>query len=659
MTPSCVAIGAVLKAKPDIQRTSRSLIQPTMKVTRYLQVTSSLIALALVGCSTEEPLRPANRFPDARRSSSEKQASVPRFPFEIWVPFRDVEGGQITNKLILLGDEHYQQGRRKDALRAYGDALAKTQLSNAEREALVIRVASLQLAQDETERTLRTISDYFRYRGLSEEEVGVPFSLILAYGYGRKSDINQSLAWFSRAFLIADGKGPAAEASRLGVGLLLRTIPDVQFEQMAANWRNDEFVNSIIGRERSRRSGRGYHEVLWDTKRAFWLMDSGEQSGEVAPLPSTGEPTIALLLSLNDKLASLSRSTREGVELAILSDTGSPKIRLEVRDVGSSPISASTAVRELQKADVFLGPLLSEPATAAADTAREVNAPLVALSKSESFRTGDGVYRLGATTSSQVEALVKSAYGHFEITRFGLVYPADGNGTESARAFKEQLARLGLTLVFETSYGSADDVSLLTAAREIETHDAGAVFIPDDLGVASKILSNLPASVRKRSRALGPATWDNPVKLANSQALFESALFVSPFFSESARPVVRQFIDSYKGHFQASPNFLAAQGFDAATLLISALRRAKADGDPLRVALGHLPPYEGATGLITISGSGEFERVFKVIEVANQGFVELPDLSSVAPHRTNVIMRGDQVVSGPPTDGYSRDVPAR
>lgn len=623
-----------------------------MKKNHCIAIGTALLSVVLVGCSSLEKPRPVYRFPDRKRPTSEQTEAVGRFPFEIWVPFRDSDGGAITNRSIILGDENYQSGRRKEALKLYSDAMTRTALTDPEREALVLRVASLQLAQDETERALRTVSDYFRFRGLSEDEVSVPFSLVLAFGYGRKGDLDQSLAWFTRVYRISDGKGPATEAARLGAGLLLRTVSDAKFEDVALNWRSDEFINTLIGRERSRKSSRGYREVVWDSSKPFWLMDTPDLGTDSGPLPSTGEPTIALLVSLGDRLASLSKSTREGVELALAADTGTPKVRLEVRDVGSSPMSASSAVRELKNVDVFLGPILSEPAAAAADTARELNASILTFSKSETFQTGNGVYRLGATTSSQVDALVKAAYGHFEVTRFGLVYPSSANGAEFARVFKEQLSRLGLTLVFETSYASADDTSLLTAAKEIESHDAGAIFIPDDLTVASRLLSNLPASVRKRSRALGPATWDNPVRIANSQAIFDGSLFVSPFFSESVRPVARQFIDSYKAQYQSAPNFLAAQGFDAGTIVVNGLRRARADGVSLRDALGRMPPYEGATGTITITGGGEFERMFKVVEVSSQGFAELPDLTSVTPHRTNVIMRGDEVVGGAPAGGY-------
>jgi ABC-type branched-subunit amino acid transport system substrate-binding protein len=176
--------------------------------------------------------------------------------------------------------------------------------------------------------------------------------------------------------------------------------------------------------------------------------------------------------------------------------------------------------------------------------------------------------------------------------------------------------------VLEAPYAAGDEASILEAAQRLDSAGAQAVLIPDTLEVAVKILSNVTNATRTRMRPLGTALWDNPVKVANSQALFNKAVFVTPFFPQSLRPVVQQFSESYKGKFKTAPNFLAAQGFDAGTLVVAALRRAAQEGTTFTDAFAKLPPYEGVTGAIRVEPSGEVRRAFYVVEVTPTGFVE-------------------------------------
>jgi ABC-type branched-subunit amino acid transport system substrate-binding protein len=306
-------------------------------------------------------------------------------------------------------------------------------------------------------------------------------------------------------------------------------------------------------------------------------------------------------------------------------DPEQPPLTVQVRDVGADAAGASAAVRELVTgagAAVVVGPLLTEAAVTAADTARELGVPLVSFSKSESFQTGSGIFRLGATTSSQVDALVNAAYGEYQLTRFAIVYPRTAGGSEYAEEFRRKVGSLGLSLVYEGSYAPGDEGALARAAQEIEASDADALLIPDTVEVSSRLLANFNVGARKRIRPLGTALWDTAVKIANSQTLFEGAVFVTPFFAQSMRPVVQEFTQSYRGRYQVSPNFLAAQGFDVGTIVRFALRQSLREGVPFADVLSHLPPYDGVTGAISFEPGVGIRRTFYVVEVTKDSFLE-------------------------------------
>jgi branched-chain amino acid transport system substrate-binding protein len=571
-------------------------------------------------------------------------------PWEVWSPFQDLNGERLSNKDLLLGDELVQAGRRRSALDAYLRAKAQSLLPR-EGEAAALRVASQYLALDQADKALSTVSTYFRNRGLNETQVELSFSLILAFAYGRKGDVDQSLAWFSRAQRQSLGRGFGAEVAAKGSQLLLRTIQSSNFETMAVKWRADQFVNEQIGRERLRRASAGYNASDETSMRPFWLTygDVTSATGTLPIGPRPGEePVVGVILSLSDKFGPLGRDTRQGIDLAVEADPEMLKMKVEVRDVGADTIAASAAVRELAtgpRASVIVGPLLTEAAVAAAGTARELGVPLVSFSKSESFQTGNGIYRLGATTTSQVDALVNVAYGEYKLTRYAIVFPESAAGTEFLHAFRSKLGSLNLPLVLEVAYAAGDDTAMLNAAAQLESSTAEAFLIPDSIEVSSRLLSSLSPSARRKMRPLGTALWDNPTKIANSQAVFEGALFVTPFFAHSMRPVVQQFVQSYRGKYQTAPNFLAAQGFDVGTIVRMALRDVQRNGKSFGEALASLPPYDGVTGAITVDSSGGIRRIFNVVEVTADQFLEKTPGGEPGAFDGTITYRGNQRLS--------------
>ena len=599
---------------------------PTMvRQTARALILSGLV-VSVVGCSFEDGARPRRPASKKGQDISATSPSEP-MPWEIWRPFYDSNGTKLTNGSLLLGDELLRKGKRRSALEEYLKA-QKIKLSDAEAEAAALRTGSQYLALDESARALSTISQYFKSRGLSETDVPTSFSLLLAYAYGRHGDTEQSLAWFSKANRQAQqGERTGVQASETGATLLLRTVPQKDFETVALDWSSDPFINELVGRERLRRSSPGYREYT-DLRRPFW--EGGAPSLVATDLATgvvgNGQPAVVgVILSLSDKFGSLGRDTRQGFDLAVEADREAPRARVEVRDVGSDSAAASAAVRELVATSspaVIVGPLLTDVSVAAADTARELRTPLLSFSKSETFQTGNGITRLGATTTSQMDALVTAAHKDYGITRFAITYPESANGNEVLHVFKKRLASYGLTPVLEAPYVSSDEASMLEVAQRLDSAGAQAVLIPDSIEMSVKLLSNVSPTARKAMRPLGTALWDNASKIANSQALFESAIFVTPFFPQSSRPVVQQFNESYKGKFKVAPNFLAAQGFDAGTLVVSAIHKAGRERKSFPEALASLPRYEGVTGLIEMAPGGEIRRSFYVVEVSKSGFLE-------------------------------------
>jgi len=332
-----------------------------------------------------------------------------------------------------------------------------------------------------------------------------------------------------------------------------------------------------------------------------------------------------VILPLSGPFAALGKGTKQGIELAM--EGRAPQgITLEVRDDSGDSVQAVAAARELigaGNAAMVLGPLLTEPALRVSEVLRVERRPMVAFAKSGSFPPGDGMYRLGPTPESQVRSLIERTNTAYAYTRYALVYPQDPSGEEFARVFRNEIEGLGLQLVYESSYARDDFPAMIPIAKELEAKDPQAVFFPDSLKSAVRFFSYLSGGKGTKVRPLGTASWDTAAELQQSRAVIDGAVFVSPFFKRSSRPEIVRFIDAYRARYGTDPDFLAAQGFDAATLALEGLSYARENGTPLAESFSSIGMYQGLTGGIKVSADGELVREFSVVNFERGALVEL------------------------------------
>jgi branched-chain amino acid transport system substrate-binding protein len=180
-----------------------------------------------------------------------------------------------------------------------------------------------------------------------------------------------------------------------------------------------------------------------------------------------------------------------------------------------------------------------------------------------------------------------------------------------------------MSVVFEGSFRRADPDGLVNLATAMEAHQPEAVFFADSIGEATRFFTALKPSVRSKLIPLGPGSWDNEAQLNRAKTALEGAIFVTPFFASSRKEIIVRFVEAYQARFKLKPDFLAAQGFDAATVALAALRKQNTEGIPFVQALTSVERYEGLTGTIRVQQSGEFERNFDVVTLRDGAVIEL------------------------------------
>lgn len=122
---------------------------------------------------------------------------------------------------------------------------------------------------------------------------------------------------------------------------------------------------------------------------------------------------------------------------------------------------------------------------------------------------------------------------------------------------------------------------------------------------------------------LGPSSWNmTPAPTTNEPAL-EGAVFVDGFFGESSDPAVQEFVDRYRQRFQSSPTAFAAQAFDAATIILDALRKGVLSGQAMREYLQTHSDLPTLGGPAHFDGSGSLVRRVFVIGIKGGHLVQI------------------------------------
>jgi ABC-type branched-subunit amino acid transport system substrate-binding protein len=549
----------------------------------------------------------------------------PHIPWLLWFPSQDFEGRSIKIPDIKKGDALVSEGRYSEALTTF-ISINPSSLSGRERRALAFRTAATQLTLNQSDAALGSLSEYFTSVGLRVKDVGPEASLFLGYAYGQADNAEQSMAWFVRAHRLATDNRRIRELVKEAVERTLTNIPPEQFEHQVTKWRRETFVDQIVAEERARRAARGYHYASRDLFRVNPF--SAHHSTQRSTPSRDGSKQIVAILPLTGRYASLGENVKRGIQLAFKSEGLGDSVSVHFID---SAGSEQTAIVELEQylgtgaQPLFvIGPLLSDPAQAVGERLRRIGIPMLSFSKRNTFRTGGGIFRLGITAEGQVERLIEKAHLKLKVRSYAIVASNDYTGYEYADSFREQLALNRLQLEFEGTYDPANSASIQSMAEQLERKKVDGVFFSGSLEDAALFFSSMPLRYRQGVRPLGTAAWDNSTKLRNSQRALDGALFISPFNEKSERSLVINFIDAYKKTFGVAPDFLAAQGFDAATLVSAAVKQGMSQGYSFAQALVDVGEYEGLTGLLTITTDGEIRRKYATILFEKGTLQELP-----------------------------------
>jgi hypothetical protein len=316
-----------------------------------------------------------------------------------------------------------------------------------------------------------------------------------------------------------------------------------------------------------------------------------------AILPTSGSPS----------LRQFATGIQEGISVAFQM-FGRPvgnrmAAELVVQDSGGDIVGARIAFSAIEASGVLgvVGPLQEG---ALSEVAGRVQGTLAVISPTSPVvpQGSTGVYSLSSADPGGVRALARYAISSDLFTAV-VVYPESADGIYEARAFSEAFQLYGGLMLGEISYPT------------------GATFFEEQLREAEALLPDvlvLPLPARDvelmapqvtffgldslEIRVLGTTGWSEEAMLSRVDTRHTNGVVTaSPQPAEGEWEGYQRFVEAYESFFQRTLlDLVPALGFDAAGLLLEAIRRGASTPDDLLDTLEAMPGFSGATGRLFV-----------------------------------------------------------
>lgn len=347
---------------------------------------------------------------------------------------------------------------------------------------------------------------------------------------------------------------------------------------------------------------------------------------------SSNEIKIGLLNEMTGGNATLGTSAANGAKLAIKEANAKggvlgKKIQAVVADNKSEPSEAANAMTKLATKDqvtAVTGVFASSNAIAASSVAEATKVPFLAVGATNPKVTVDeksGKVKDYTFRVCFIDPFQGTVGANFVLKTLNLnkaVILVDNSSDYSkglSKFFQDAFTKGGGTILGEAAYLQKDQdfKSVLTTVKGLNPE---IIYVPGYYEEVGKIV--------KQARELGITVpivggdgWDSPklVEIATAPAL-NNTYFTNHYSIDDPSSVAQSFVQAYKAEYGQMPDAIAVLGYDAANLLIDAIKRANsADPQKVQAALAATKDFPAITGSTTLDVNHDAVKSAVIIEM--------------------------------------------
>jgi branched-chain amino acid transport system substrate-binding protein len=183
-----------------------------------------------------------------------------------------------------------------------------------------------------------------------------------------------------------------------------------------------------------------------------------------------------------------------------------------------------------------------------------------------------------------------------------------------AKFFREAFTKGGGAILAEEAYLQKDQ-DFKTILTKIKALNPEMIYVPGYYEEVGKII--------KQARELGMNVpfvggdgWDSPKlpEIAGAAAL-NGAYFTNHYSVEDSSAKSKAFVEAYKKEYGLVPDAMAVLGYDAAYVLVDAIKRAgSTEAAKIRDALAATKDFDGVTGKLTLNQTHDAVKSAVIIE---------------------------------------------
>ncbi len=301
------------------------------------------------------------------------------------------------------------------------------------------------------------------------------------------------------------------------------------------------------------------------------------------------------------------------------------QIELVTEDDQSKPGQSATVVRKLitqDKVVAILGDATSSATLESAPIAQDAKIPMITPTATNPRITevGDFIFRVCFLDEFQGRVLARFAKEKLNAQRiFTLTDVKQDYSVDLLKFFKDEFTKLGGTIAGEQSY-STGDTDFRAQLTSIRVAKPDAIYVP---GYYQEV-----ALIIKQGRQIGLTMpfigcdgWANQALLAVGGKAIDGCYFTNHFSPDDQAPIVKDFVNKYQAKYRSLPDTFAALGYDAASILCDAIKRAGSAGSQdIRDALAKTAGFDGVTGKISLDANRNASKPGLIVTVKDGKF---------------------------------------
>lgn len=341
---------------------------------------------------------------------------------------------------------------------------------------------------------------------------------------------------------------------------------------------------------------------------------------------------IGLLNEMTGGNATFGQSSANGAKMAIKEANAKggvlgKQIQAIVADNKSEPSESANAMTKLvtqDKVAAVTGVFASSNAIAASSVAEASKVPFLAVGATnpkvtvddKNGKVKDYSFRICFIDPFQGTVGANFVLSTLKLNKAIILVDNSSDYSKGLSAFfKTAFTKGGGSILTEEAYLQKDQ-DFKTVLTKVKALNPEVIYVPGYYEEVGKIV--------KQARELGITVpvvggdgWDSPklVEVGTAAAL-NNTYFTNHYSAEDTSAASKAFVEAYKKEYGQAPDAMAVLAYDAANVLIDAIKRANSiDAGKIREALAATKDFPAVTGATTLNATHDAVKSAVIIEM--------------------------------------------